>query len=69
MGEVPFILSNRTYHPLNPRWASDGVFPLGLQSGEALQKTLDAFGGNPEVSLFLDKYVEKKMAEVNCICA
>ncbi|KAH7713566.1 hypothetical protein AAVH_19104, partial [Aphelenchoides avenae] len=54
VGEVPFVLANHTYHPLSPRWASDGVFPLGLQSGEALQKILNAFGGNPEVSLFLD---------------
>ncbi|KAH7680267.1 hypothetical protein AAVH_41360, partial [Aphelenchoides avenae] len=53
--EVPFILSNNTYYPLNPRWASDGILPLGLLYGEALKKVLGAFDGGQEVSLFLNK--------------
>ncbi|KAH7723633.1 hypothetical protein AAVH_08739 [Aphelenchoides avenae] len=53
--EVPFILSDNTYYPLNPRWASDGILPLGLVYGEALQKVFGAFGGGQEVSLFLNK--------------
>ncbi|KAH7713846.1 hypothetical protein AAVH_18791 [Aphelenchoides avenae] len=53
--EVPFILSNNTQFPLNPRWASDGILPLGALYGEALNKVLAAFGGGQEVSLFLNK--------------
>ncbi|KAH7713563.1 hypothetical protein AAVH_19101 [Aphelenchoides avenae] len=57
--EVPFVLSNRTTHPLNPQWASDGVLPLGLAqyiSGDgAIRTVLDALGGKQEVSVFLGK--------------
>ncbi|KAH7719416.1 aspartic protease 7 [Aphelenchoides avenae] len=52
--EVPFILSNNTYYPLNPRWASDGILPLGMMYGEALKKVLGAVGGGQEVSLYLN---------------
>ncbi|KAH7666353.1 aspartic protease 7, partial [Aphelenchoides avenae] len=52
--EMPFILANSTHYPLNPRWASDGILPLGLVSGEALQKVFGASGGTQEVSLFLN---------------
>ncbi|KAH7694393.1 hypothetical protein AAVH_38562 [Aphelenchoides avenae] len=35
VADVPFILSNHTFpQPLNPRWASDGVFPLGMDERE-----------------------------------
>ncbi|KAH7669968.1 hypothetical protein AAVH_42810, partial [Aphelenchoides avenae] len=55
--QVPFILSNYTFpQPLNPRWASDGVFPLALKYGEpqALGTVFSAMGGTQEVSLFLN---------------
>ncbi|KAH7712655.1 hypothetical protein AAVH_19997 [Aphelenchoides avenae] len=53
--EVPFILSNFTFYPLNPRWASDGILPLGYNYLEALPKVLSSSGGAQEVSLFLNK--------------
>lgn len=56
---VPFLLSNRTTHPLSSQWTSDGVMPLGLArfigGGGAIQNVLDAVGGNQEVAVFLSK--------------
>ncbi|KAH7712617.1 hypothetical protein AAVH_20067, partial [Aphelenchoides avenae] len=49
-----FILANHTYYPINPRWPSDGVFPLGLSNTDALSQVFDAVGGRPEVSVVLN---------------
>ncbi|KAH7712411.1 renin [Aphelenchoides avenae] len=57
--KVRFILAEKTYYPLNPAWASDGVFPLALRnapddsSSNALSSVLDGVGGNQEVTLWL----------------
>lgn len=51
---VSFILANHTYWPLNPRWHSDGVFPLGTLEGEAMWDILSGLGDKREVSLWLN---------------
>lgn len=52
--DLPFVLSNSTApYPVNPRWASDGVFPLAYN--DVLEQVFFELNLNDEVSLFLNK--------------
>ncbi|KAH7712408.1 Peptidase A1 [Aphelenchoides avenae] len=55
VGNVNFKLANTTFYPLNPGWASDGVFPLAWSDDSvyisALTTVLGSVAGSQEVTL------------------